>query len=320
MASINSDYVPINFTPDIIDEDTIIDFVNTLDQQNFNNLLEYLADQYHNNQSLIDDNIYDQIVDIYEAKYQPFTMVGAEPQGEKEDLPYYLGSLRKLKEEKELDTWIRSHPGPYVLEDKIDGLTLLLDHSVDEQGIISTKLLTRGGGYRGTNVSHLLGYLNLPKLTQPMIIRGEIVMNKGIFERFGAGFKNPRNLVSGVVNSKKQFKPELARRLSFYAYRIINTEMAPGEQAEYLQELGYLVPNPTDVDTINKDFLTKYYLSRLQDAPYEMDGIVIYQDISKEYPVGEAPRHVVAFKTNTETVETIVTHVTWKASKERLLK
>jgi NAD-dependent DNA ligase len=59
---------------------------------------------------------------------------------------------------------------------------------------------------------------------------------------------------------------------------------------------------------------------RKEQAPYDMDGLVIYQDIPHPYPEGEAPRHVVAFKTGTPTGITTVTHVTWRASKDKLLK
>jgi DNA ligase (NAD+) len=310
----------IIFTPDLIDETTIVGWANTLNQSNFKRLLEYLTENYHNDQSLVSDDIYDQLVDVYEAKYQPFAAVGAEPRGEKVKLPYYLGSLRKLKKDNELDTWIKTHPGPYILEDKIDGLTLLLINNIDTNGRVDTRLYTRGGGYQGIDVSHLIGYLGLPKLTSPLAIRGEVVMNKDVFDRVGAGFKNPRNLVSGIVNSKKQFKPELARALSFYAYRIINTTSSPEEQMMYLQKLGFLTPTPAKANTIDRPTLENYFKIRKQQAPYEIDGIVIYQNIHEEYPVGEAPRHVVAFKTDTESVETVVNNVTWEPSKNRLLK
>jgi len=113
----------IEFTPELIDEATIIDLANTLDNQNFFNLLEYLSSAYHNDESLISDKIFDELVDIYEAKYQPYTKIGADPTREKIKLPYYLGSLRKIKQSRDLELWIKSYKGPYIIEDKIDGLT-----------------------------------------------------------------------------------------------------------------------------------------------------------------------------------------------------
>ncbi|CAH6419382.1 NAD-dependent DNA ligase [uncultured virus] len=310
---------PINFTIDMINEDTITDFANTLDQNNFAALLRYLAGYYHNEAGLVSDKTYDELMDIYEAKFGPYEIVGAEPTGEKVNLPYYLGSLRKIKKDKELQTWLEGHPGPYIIEDKIDGLTLLLVSSI-VQGRRINKLYTRGAGYRGMDVSHLLDYLRLPPINQDIAIRGEIVMTKDAFARVGAGFKNARNMVSGLLNAKKQFNPVLARELSFFPYRIINNTMTPEEEIAMLQTIGFVVPNPVFAQNLTREILENYFQQRKITAPYEIDGLVIYQNVIEEYPVGEAPRHVIAFKTDTERATTTVKGVTWEASKDRLLK
>jgi DNA ligase (NAD+) len=303
----------IVFTPENINEDTIIEYANSLDKTNFEGLLQFLSDAYHNDEGLVSDRIFDELQDIYEAKYEPYTVVGAEPTGEMVDLPYYLGSLRKVKEEAELTRWLQQHSGPYIIEDKIDGVTLL-DYNANGR----TTLLTRGGGVRGKDVSHLLQYINLPNTTNS--VRGELVMTKETFARVGAGFKNARNLVSGIAGSKKQFNPILARELSFYAYRIVNKAMTAEEDINELLRLGFLVPNAVAAPYLTKEILEDYYRQRKEQAPYEMDGLVIYQNQPGEYPIGEAPRHVVAFKTGSETAVTTVTRVVWRASKDRLLK
>jgi len=322
----------VNYTPEMIyrlmEDDAIIEFSNKLDRTHFNTFLKYLSDNYHNDQALIDDEMYDELVDIYEAKYGPYDLVGAEPTGERVDLPYYLGSLRKLKKDKELILWLEQFPGPYLIEDKIDGLTLLLTSKV-VQGRRISKLYTRGGGYRGVDVSHLLSHLNLPgwlniadtnPMTQNISVRGEIVMTKETFTRVGTGFKNARNLVSGIVNAKKQFNPAMARELSFYPYRIMDTNMTPEQEITTLQTLGFLVPNPVISNTLNREMLQNYFNLRKKEAPYEMDGLVIYQNQAVAYPHGGPPRHVVAFKTETDNAVTTVIDVIWEASKDRLLK
>ena len=310
---------PKELTPEAIDPDTIVNQALTLNKEDFDRVLKLLSDYYHNDQSLVPDETYDELIDIYEAKYGPYTVVGAEPQGLKVQLPYYLGSLRKLKQDEELNRWIASHPGPYIIEDKIDGLTLLLvSRTVNSRR--ETKLYTRGGGVKGTDVSHLLQYVPFPPINEDIAVRGEIVMNRDVFMRMGTGFKNARNLVSGVVNAKKSFNPELAKAFSFYAYRIMDRNLTPAEDITTLQALGFLVPNPVQSPTINHQMLTNYFQKRHQEAPYEMDGLVVYQNIAQDYPVGENPRHVVAFKTGSETGVTTVTAVTWEASKQRLLK
>jgi NAD-dependent DNA ligase len=96
--------------------------------------------------------------------------------------------------------------------------------------------------------------------------------------------------------------------------------MSPEQDINELLRLGFMVPNPVASNGLNKEMLEKYFEKRKKEAPYEMDGLVIYQNIAGEYPVGEAPRHVVAFKTATETGVTTVTEVVWRASKDKLLK
>ena len=224
---------------------------------------------------------------------------------------------------------------PYILEDKMDGLTLLLVSKLD-QGKRINNLYTRGNGYKGKDVSHLINYMEWPQwikmgeinknipeiLRQDIAIRGEIVMTKEKFEKFGKGYKNSRNLVSGIINSKKNFNPILARELSFYAYHIMSVNMKPSEEITALQMLEFNTPNPVWANELTKEILENYLKERKKNAPYDMDGLVIYQDVVMEYPVGEAPRHVISFKSEemNERAVTTVKMVTWEASKDRLLK
>ena len=309
----------INFTPNMIDEDGIINYAMTLDKNNFSNLLNFLAEYYYNDTELVSDKVYDELIDIYEAKYGSYDIVGAEPTGEKVDLPHYLGSLRKLKKDKEIKNWVDKYPGPYIIEDKIDGLTLLLVSSTINGNRVN-KLYTRGRGYRGTDVSYLLDYIKLPSINKDIAVRGEIVITKDVFSRIGTGFKNARNMASGVINSKKQFNPSYAKELSFFAYRIINNGLNPEQEINMLRSMGFNVPSPVFTNNLTEEILNNYFKQRKQIAPYEIDGLVIYQNVFVEYPDGENPRHVIAFKTDTEKATTVVTDVTWEASKNRLLK
>jgi NAD-dependent DNA ligase len=312
------------FEPEEIDPDTIVEQALTLNHASFFALLKLLDDYYNNDASLIDDDIYNELVDIYEAKFRTqYKEVGAEPTGNKVPLPYFLGSLRKIKNEAEITRWSAGYPGPYIVEDKIDGLTLLYTARL-ENGTVRRHLYTRGGGYNGLDVSHLLTHINIPQITPPpgqeLAVRGEVVMTRADFTAHGAGFKNARNLASGIVNAKKQFNPELARYLTFYAFRIVNQTNTPEQDIIRLSQMGFRVPNPVSVPTITPQWLEDYYKQREAIAPYEMDGLVVYQNVAEAYPYGESPRHVIAFKTLTSTAVTTVTEVRWHPSKDMLLK
>lgn len=310
-------------TPESIDPDTILAQAASFDQPHFAALLGLLSDYYHNETALVDDEIYDELEDLYTLKFGPYKIIGAEPRGEKVDLPYYLSSLRKIKDDKEINRWLQSYQGPYIIMDKIDGLSLLLVRKT-EAGRTTTKLYTRGGGVRGKDVSHLLDYIRIPTLPVDMAVRGEIVMPKAAFERVKSNrkdkdFKNARNLAGGIINSQKSFNPVLARELVFYAYRIMESPALPSEQMVTLQELGFEVPSPGSIAQIDRVTLKNYLLERKELAPYEIDGLVIYQDLPIEYPNDENPRQVVAFKMGSEKATTTVLDIIWQPSKDRYL-
>jgi DNA ligase (NAD+) len=311
------------FRVEDLDEDTIVERAKGLDKESFGSLLEFLAEAYHNDESLVSDQIYDELIDIYEAKYGPYTAVGAPvehlPSGVKVDLPYYLGSLRKVKKVNELTNWMANYRGPYLIEDKIDGVTILfVSETVNGRRI--NKLYTRGAGHRGLDVSHLLNYVPFPAINEDIAIRGELVLHKDAFARVGAGFKNPRNLVSGIVTAKKQFQPELAREFRYYGYRIMDDDSTPEDQIVRLMGMGFAVPNPVVTNELSYDILANYFKDRNAIAPYEMDGLVIYQNEALPYPDNADPRHVIAFKVEGASAVTTVTGVYWEASQHNKLK
>lgn len=298
-----------------VNEATIVKDVLKYNKSEFNDLLNYLSEQYYYNVPIVSDEIFDELVKIYEDKHGKYTANLAAPSGQKVQLPYYISSLRKIIEDKELNNYFKNYPGPWTVEDKIDGLTLLLVRDNN-----ANKLYTHGRNGIGRDVTHLLNYVKFPKLREDIAIRGEIVMNKQEFQSIKGDWKNARNLVGGIINSKDSFNPELAKKLSFYAYRIITSDDKPSDQIGMLKELGFEVPSPVSADKLDRSILESYYANRVKNSLYDIDGLVIYQDVPIDYPDGEDPKQVVAFKMETEKAETVVTKVVWQASKDRMLK
>lgn len=304
-----------------IDEVKLLNEAPSYSQQKFYQILKELDLNYHNGVSLVSDSTYNQLVELYNARFpeEPYEEVGAPPiSGEKVRLPFYLGSLRKVTTEKQLDMYLKNYPGPYVVEDKVDGLTLLWIRNINRE----EKLYTRGRGTIGQDVSHLIPYLKLPKHTPPIAIRGEVVMYIKDFNEVGPqyGMRNARNLVSGLVNSKASFKPDLAQRLHFIAFRIMNSNDPPAQQILHLRALGFETPYAVEANSLNVELLTRTLEQRKSQAPYEMDGLVVYQNRQIEYPEGENPKQAIAFKIANRGVTTRVTYVEWNASKDKLLK
>lgn len=314
----------MNFTAETIKE--LIPFADSFDKTDLYNLLQFLDSEYHNDESVVDDATYDDLVDLYETKYEKYTSIGAEPTDTKVDLPYFLGSLRKLKLDKEITLWSKTYNGPYFIEDKIDGLTLLYTTTFTND-TCTRALYTRGKGHRGKDVSHLLEYLHFPILHETIAIRGEIVMKKEVFEELslenfqqtGKHLKDARSTVCGLVSKKKNIKEDFLRKLSFYAYKIFSRNETPETDSKDLRSMGFSIPIHSIMESINQKSLSDYLLSRKTLAPYEIDGLVVYQNTAVVYPTDDNPRHIIAFKMLGETSTTVVKEVIWNSSRNRIL-
>ncbi len=161
-----------------------VKLVDSFDIDEFRKLLSDLSNNYHNktiknekDEITLEDNDYDSLLEIYRQKFgEEYNKIGFIPGGNifKETLPKYMGSLNKIKTEEELNRWIKKYSGPYVITDKIDGISALYN---------GKKLWTRGDGKVGTNISHILKYLNLPRIKQDCLVRGELYIPKKIFEQ-----------------------------------------------------------------------------------------------------------------------------------------
>lgn len=292
--------------------------VDDLDEKGLIILLDELCKSYHSNgNSLVDDDTYDSIKDIYEKKFgKEYVKVGA-PIGtqEKKKLPKYMGSLNKIKNKKELENWKKKNPGPYIWTEKVDGVSCLQE---------KRNLYTRGDGIIGTNISHLASAINIPRDIGNVFVRMEIVMPKDKFEqKYKDDMANARNMVSGLVN-RKHFDSNTASDLLVLSYEYDDgTEMKQSEQLLYLEKLGYKLPyngiiKKTDDLTIEN--LQTILKDRKEMANYDIDGIVVFRDIPYRPVSGENPKNAIAFKMEGDCVISTVEEVEWNTSKHGLLK
>lgn len=294
-------------------------------------LLHY-QDTYENNlPDQISDAAFDSLVSIYEKQTGfKYKEIGAIPSGNKETLPYYMGSLDKAKGPsavKDIADYLSKYPSDKVLEDKIDGNSgLYVVRYI--KGKLIRRLYTRGNGYVGTDISHLLNYIAIPIPEFDIVVRGELVLPLDAFKAYTSpgtqSLKNARNAGSGVINSK-EINEELARAMKFYAYNIVDwpyDKINAESQFQFLSGLKFDVPWYTVLpeDRINTTELEKYLKKRRLEAPYDIDGLVI-ADNAKFYPieVGKNPKSMIAFKVDVYN-ETTVIDVEWTASKDGILK
>lgn len=300
------------------------DFIKTNKKKDIINVLIEADKAFFNSgQPKLTDDIYDIIKDYIRKKYPKdayLKRVGADVDN-KVVLPYYMGSQNKIKDsESEITKYKKKYPGPYLISDKLDGVSGMFVYDGD-----NIKLYTRGNGREGQDISHLHKYISgFPKIKKQdkLAVRGEFIISKDnwdILKKADDTLSNPRNTVSGAINSKILNK-QLLKMIDFVAYTLVYPNLPNG--LPELDKMKFNVVNNTVVDDISLAFLSK----NLEDSrknKYVIDGIVI-SDISKVYEIalGKNPEYSFAFKSihTLEQVEVIVKEVEWNISKDKYMK
>ncbi len=323
----------MNFNFESINADPL-GFIKNNKKKNIIELL-IIADNafFNGDKSILKDDIYDIIKDYVRKKYpkDPYLKhIGADVDN-KVVLPYYMGSQNKIKDsEEEITKYKKQYKGPYVISDKLDGVSCLIVYKKTENNNYDIKLYTRGNGTEGQDISHLLTYINgFPSVSNILYdylaIRGELIISKENWENLkkdGENGANPRNTVSGAINSKTLNK-KILNAIDFVCYTLISPiDPKIKNGLEILKKMKFLVVNHIVKEDINLDILSEN-LQKSRNNKYIIDGIVI-NDISKNYEIekGKNPTHSFAFKSihTLEKVEVIVREVEWNVSKDKYMK
>ena len=299
-----------------------IEHLNLIDEKQLSNIIDYANNTYHNTLPVMTDNEYDIIKEFIQNKYPNNTTInniGAPVDKDKITLPYTMPSMDKIKPDtKALPNWIAKYNGPYVISAKLDGISAMYSTEGDKP-----KLYTRGNGLIGQDISHLIPYLNLPINYKDITIRGEIIMNIDIFNnKYKDSAANPRNLVAGIVNSKKSANIHKFNDIIFIPYEVIKPILKPSNQFEFINDTLKLNPilmyNTTNLtNSLLSDTLIKWR----NESKYEIDGIIVTNDNIYER-TDKNPKHAFAFKMvlSDQVAEAKVLDVLWAASKHGYLK
>ena len=296
-------------------------------------ILKALSDAYYNKLSLVNDDIYDELKDNLEERNPNNKFLKEIGSSIKIDidkiiLPYPMGSLTKVKPEKDnLDIWIKKYSGPYVLSDKEDGISAQFYKKSDNE----YKLFTRGNGIIGQDISNLINYIiptsvKVTNIPIGMSIRGEIIMSKSNFDTIKHEMKNARNTVAGIVNSKtidNTFK-KIANLCDFVTYEIMFPRYKQQDQIKLLKEFGFKIVEYKIVKELNYNMLSEYLKQRRISSDYEVDGIVVMDDniIHDLASPQSNPEYAFAYKTvlDDQVALANVVKVDWQPSKDGYLK
>lgn len=293
------------------DKEELYDWLQRLDT------IYYSGDGGGDDGDNLSDEHYDRIRDIYETRFGPFQHVGAavaDPAA-RVRLPYWLGSMDKMKSGDRIEKWMSNHPPPYLVEEKLDGVSALYLAG-------DRRMYTRGDGAVGADISTLIPHLHLPSGAS-MVVRGEIIIKRDVFKaRFQDIFKNARNLVSGVVNAKDR-REDVLTALDFIAYEVLHpVGLTASQQRAFLTKSGFQTPR-------HEVFTKKPTVTQLDDllhrfrtqSQHDIDGIVVSID-GRSYTRNTSgnPAYAFAYKNVTNLATTRVEEVLWRISKHGQIK
>lgn len=245
--------------------------------------------------------------------------IGAPINKIKKTLPYPLASLDKKKDSKQIEKWISKYPnGPYTLSDKLDGISALYLPK-------SNQLFTRGDGLIGSDISHILKYIqHIPtQVTNDVIaVRGELLISKDDWQKIKSVGSNARNVVAGLANAKSP-NIEILKHVQFIAYSLLEPVIEHNKSLKMLEKAEFKTVFFEISQNINVETLSEFLIKRKNNSEFEVDGIVA-SDSSIPYQnnTNKNPEFAFAFKSilTQKSAEVIVKNIVWNVSKDGLYK
>ena len=289
-------------------------------------LIELATKKYYTDKTpLISDYVYDILIDGIEQRDPSnpvLKKIGVSLQDEKVKLPYFMGSMNKIKTKDAVKTWISKYnaDSQFVISDKLDGISALYDCRTPE----SPRLFTRGNGEHGKCITNLLDILGLPML-KDVVLRGELIVSKKNFEENRGTYISSRSMVNGFVSRKEQLG-NIGKVLDFVVFEVIEPVLTPLQQFQFLEKHKFKLPNYQlhsykDIVSWESDksnFLTNKLNEFKIAGKYDIDGIIITHNKSYERISGN-PKNSIAFKSNNYGKVTTVKDIIWEASKYGVL-
>lgn len=257
----------------------------------------------------------------------------AESTFEKVQHTVQMGSLQDVfsfDDVRDFDSKVRkalTNPPTYIVEPKIDGLSVSLEY---RDGVL-VRGSTRGDGFVGEDITaNLKTIKSIPlklKKALPFIeVRGEVYMPKKSFEKLikqqeiegEQPAKNPRNAAAGSLRQKDS-KVTAKRELDIFIFNIQQVEGAEltghKNSLDFMKELGFKV-----IDGYQEYTDIEQAIERINaigegrgTLSYDIDGAVIKVDDFNDRNVlgatAKVPKWAVAFKYPPEEKETVLNEI-----------
>ncbi|MGW1500093.1 NAD-dependent DNA ligase LigA [Streptomyces mirabilis] len=321
------------------------------------------AAYYAGGTSVLDDDTYDRLVrgiaaweSAHPDEVLPDSPTGKVAGGAVEgDVPHTVPmlSLDNVFSPEEFTAWtvslarrIGHDVARFGVEPKLDGLAIAARYT---QGRL-TRLITRGDGTAGEDVSHAIGTVEgLPaELAEPVTVevRGEVLMTTAQFEHAnvvrtahgGQPFANPRNAAAGTLRAKDR---AYTVPMTFFGYALLPLpgteealaarlgEAAHSELMTRCAELGVNTTAATAVPGTTAE-TAEQVLARVKEIaalraelPFGIDGIVVKADLAADQEAAgsgsRAPRWAIAYKLPAVEKITRLLEVEWNVGRTGII-
>lgn len=251
-----------------------------------------------------------------------------ENNGEREAHEFPALSLAKTKQISELLKWAEDKP--VWLSWKLDGLTLVLTY--DNGRLV--KILTRGNGTIGTNITYLKNSINgFPiKINYQghLVVRGEaaisytdFAMINDMIEDDDEKYANPRNLASGTLSLDDPEKVK-ERHVCFHAFTLVYLEdeiRSWGERMDFLKREGFTVVEREKVNVATLPDAVERWTGKVESGQMDIpvDGLVICYDDTTYAASGNVTGHHAAragyaFKWQDVSAKSRLLYVEWSCA------
>ena len=251
-----------------------------------------------------------------------------ENSGEREPHEFPALSLAKTKQISELQKWAEEKP--IWLSWKLDGLTLVLTY---DNGKL-TKILTRGNGSVGTNITYLKnsiqGFPLKIKYKGHLVVRGEATISYTDFELINdtiedddEKYANPRNLASGTLSLDDPEKVK-ERHVHFNAFTLVHLDdeiKSWGERMDFLAKEGFTVIDREATSAGELPAAIERFTKKVESGEMDIpvDGLVICFDDTEYAASGNVTGHHAtkagyAFKWQDVSAKSKLVYVEWSCA------
>lgn len=273
-------------------------------------LLKKLDTAYLDGEALVTDSVYDAIRNSVETQWPALKSKIGQRSDADVKLPAPMASLNQFKVgSAKLTKGLSS--GPFVISDKLDGLSIEIQYIKGKP----VAAYTRGDATHGKDVSHHIPSMKIPKkltASTNMVVRSEALVNAKTFlakmhTSSGGRFKSARPAAAGLIRNFET-APEF-KHVRFVMFGIIQGTGASdtkSKQLARLKTLGFDVVNHKKYKKLSPEDLPTILDERLAGSKYELDGIVVTEDIPQPKVKSTNPSHEFKFKMNSESEAVIV--------------